>query len=150
MAVAASISSLGFCPSMKARAAFIAIGQMPAARQARRGGELTSEAVTKSLDWVPKAFFSRAHQIFPLRAGGYGRALLACNRRSRTRTGLSGSCGAGVIRKAVLRQLAEKGRSSKEIAALSGHKTLKEIERYTEKADQGRMVIAAIGCLPGH
>jgi integrase len=52
------------------------------------------------------------------------------------------------IRKAVLRQLAEKGRSSKEIAALSGHKTLKEIERYTEQADQGRMVVAAIGCLP--
>ena len=32
--------------------------------------------------------------------------------------------------------------------ALSGHKTLREIERYTEKADQGRMVIAAVGCLP--
>ncbi len=62
--------------------------------------------------------------------------------------GLPERCVPHGIRKAVLPQLAEKGRSSKEIAALSGHKTLKEIERYTEKADQGRMVIAAIGCLP--
>jgi integrase len=65
-----------------------------------------------------------------------------------SKAGLPDRCVPHGVRKAVLRQLAEKGRSSKEIAALSGHKTLKEIERYTEKADQGLMVIAAIGCLP--
>lgn len=52
------------------------------------------------------------------------------------------------IRKAVLRTLAELDVSSKGIASLSGHKTLKEIERYTEAADQGRMAITAIAALP--
>ncbi len=61
--------------------------------------------------------------------------------------GLAEGCVPHGIRKGVLRQLAESGKSTKEIAALSGHKTLKEIERYTEAADQGRMVIAAINSL---
>jgi integrase len=52
------------------------------------------------------------------------------------------------IRKAVMRQLAEGGTSSKHIAALSGHKTLKEIERYTEAANQGSMARAVIDAMP--
>ena len=35
-----------------------------------------------------------------------------------------------------MRRLAEYGSSSKEIASMSGHRTLREIERYTAKADQ--------------
>lgn len=62
--------------------------------------------------------------------------------------GLPPECVTHGIRKAVLRQLAERGVSTKVIQSLSGHKTLKEIERYTEKADQGRMVVAAIAALP--
>jgi hypothetical protein len=34
------------------------------------------------------------------------------------------------------RRLAEGGATSKEIASVSGHKSLKEVERYTAKADQ--------------
>jgi hypothetical protein len=32
--------------------------------------------------------------------------------------------------------------------AISGHKTLAEIERYTQRADQRRLAQAAIGALP--
>ncbi len=62
--------------------------------------------------------------------------------------GLPRKCVTHGIRKAVLRQLAERNMGSKVIASISGHKTLKEIEHYTEKADQGRMVLAAIAALP--
>jgi hypothetical protein len=39
----------------------------------------------------------------------------------------------------IMRRLAESGSSTKEIAAISGHRTLKEIERYTAAADQVRL-----------
>jgi hypothetical protein len=42
------------------------------------------------------------------------------------------------------RRLAEGRAAAKEIASLSGHKTLKEIERYTDKADQRRLSQAAM------
>jgi hypothetical protein len=40
--------------------------------------------------------------------------------------------------------MAEAGKSSKQIAAMSGHKSLKEIERYTDKADQAKLAEAAM------
>jgi integrase len=52
------------------------------------------------------------------------------------------------LRKALMRRLADLGAGSKEIAAVSGHKTLKEIERYTEGADQAHLARAAIARLP--
>jgi hypothetical protein len=48
-----------------------------------------------------------------------------------------------------MRRLAEHSASTKEIAAVSGHATLKEVERYTKKADQARLSKAAIAGLPG-
>jgi integrase len=53
--------------------------------------------------------------------------------------GLPGKCNSHGLRKAALRRLAEAGRTEKQIAAVSGHRTLKEIERYTKAADQRRM-----------
>jgi hypothetical protein len=38
--------------------------------------------------------------------------------------------------------------TTKEIAAVSGHRSLSEIERYTSRADQGRLATAAIAKLP--
>ena len=38
-----------------------------------------------------------------------------------------------------MRRLAEHGATEKQIAAVSGHKTLREIERYTAAADQKRL-----------
>ena len=57
-------------------------------------------------------------------------------------------CVAHGLRKAALRRLAEHGATSKEMQAISGHRTLAEIERYTRQADQRRLASAAIGTLP--
>jgi integrase len=48
------------------------------------------------------------------------------------------------LRKAALTRLADAGASAHEIAAISGHRTLKEIERYTKAADQARLAKAAM------
>ena len=48
------------------------------------------------------------------------------------------------LRKAAARRLAEAGCTPHEIAAVTGHQTLKEVERYTKAADQARLATAAI------
>ena len=55
---------------------------------------------------------------------------------------LPAKCVAHGLRKAKMRRLAEDGATEKEIAAWSGHKTLREIERYTKAADQKRLAKA--------
>src|SRR5262249_55236735 len=49
------------------------------------------------------------------------------------------ACSAHGLRKAACRRLAEAGCSANEIAAISGHATLREIERYTKAAEQARL-----------
>jgi integrase len=53
--------------------------------------------------------------------------------------GLPAACVPHGLRKAACRRLAEAGCSANEIAAISGHASLKEVERYTKAADQARM-----------
>jgi integrase len=62
--------------------------------------------------------------------------------------GLPERCVAHGLRKAALRRLAEKGATTKQIAAVSGHRSLKEIERYTERAEQAGLADKAIAKLP--
>ena len=62
--------------------------------------------------------------------------------------GLPTRCVAHGLRKAALRRLAEHGGTTKEIAAISGHKSLSEIERYTARAEQARLARAAVAKLP--
>jgi integrase len=64
------------------------------------------------------------------------------------RAGLPPRCVAHGLRKAALRRLAEHGSTTKEIAAISGHRTLSEIQRYTERADQARLAQSAVSRLP--
>jgi integrase len=61
--------------------------------------------------------------------------------------GLPPRCVAHGLRKAALRRLAERGGTTKEIAAVSGHRSLSEIERYTARADQARLADSAISKL---
>jgi integrase len=68
--------------------------------------------------------------------------------RATKAAGLSVDCVAHGLRKAALRRLAEYGATSREMQAVSGHKTLAEIERYTRQADQQRLAKAAIRTLP--
>src|SRR6516165_11101054 len=62
--------------------------------------------------------------------------------------GLPPRCKAHGLRKAALRRLAEHGSTTKEIAAVSGHRSLSEIERYTSRADQARLATSAVAKLP--
>jgi integrase len=57
-------------------------------------------------------------------------------------------CVSHGLRKAMMRRLAESDATEKQIAGISGHKTLKEIERYTKAADQKKLARAAINKLP--
>lgn len=58
--------------------------------------------------------------------------------------GLPEACKFHGLRKAGCRRLAEAGCSANEIAAISGHATLHEVERYTKAADQARMARNAL------
>jgi integrase len=53
-------------------------------------------------------------------------------------------CSFHGLRKAACRRLAEAGCSANEIAAISGHASLREVERYTRAADQERMARNAL------
>jgi len=77
-----------------------------------------------------------------------GSALTLLVHRAAKQAGLTKRCKVHGLRKAASRRLAEHGATAKEIAATTGQKTLREIERYTEAADQERLSTTAIGKLP--
>jgi integrase/recombinase XerD len=58
--------------------------------------------------------------------------------------GLPTHCKFHGLRKAALTRLADAGCSVHEIAAISGHKTLSEVERYTKGANQAKLARAAM------
>jgi integrase len=74
--------------------------------------------------------------------------LLRLMKRAAKDAGLPAQCLPHGLRKAQMRRLAEHGASAKQIAAISGHKTLREVERYTAAADQRRLAQSAIAKLP--
>jgi integrase len=53
-------------------------------------------------------------------------------------------CSAHGLRKAAARRLAEAGCTEHEIAAITGHASLREVARYTKAADQQRLARAAM------
>ena len=53
-------------------------------------------------------------------------------------------CSAHGLRKAAARRLAEAGCTAHEIAAITGHASLKEVERYTRAVDQQKLAAAAM------
>jgi integrase len=53
-------------------------------------------------------------------------------------------CSAHGLRKAAARRLAEAGCTAHEIAAITGHASLREVARYTKAADQKRLAAAAM------
>jgi integrase len=67
--------------------------------------------------------------------------------RAARAAGLPPDCVTHGLRKAQITRLAESGASAKEIASVSGHKTLREIERYTAAADQKGLSRAAMARL---
>jgi integrase len=61
--------------------------------------------------------------------------------------GLPKRCSAHGLRKAACRRLAEAGCTAHQIAAISGHASLSEIQRYTKAAEQSRMARAAMATI---
>jgi len=61
------------------------------------------------------------------------------------KAGLPAKCVSHGLRKAAMRRLAEAGKTTKQIAAVSGHKSLREVERYTDAAEQRLLAQDAIG-----
>jgi len=58
--------------------------------------------------------------------------------------GLPKHCSAHGLRKAACRRLAEAGCTAHQIAAISGHASLIEVQRYTKAADQARLAREAM------
>lgn len=59
-------------------------------------------------------------------------------------------CSSHGLRKAAARRLAEAGNNVNHIAAVTGHLSLKEVERYTRAADQQKMADVAVATMPEH
>lgn len=74
-------------------------------------------------------------------------ALTARIKNAAKAAGLPPECKAHGLRKALSRRLAEGGASSKQIASMTGHKSLKEIERYTAAAEQAGLAREAVSKL---
>ena len=58
-------------------------------------------------------------------------------------------CSAHGLRKAAAAKLAELGCTVHEIMAITGHESLKEVERYTKAAEQKRLAKSAMRKLQG-
>ncbi len=56
-----------------------------------------------------------------------------------TEAGLPARCRLHGLKKGGMRRLAEAGNTTHELMAISGHRTLSEVQRYTEDADQKRL-----------
>ena len=76
----------------------------------------------------------------PFSTKGFGQFMSDAIREA----GLPPWCKAHGLRKAAARRLAEAGCSAHEIMAVTGHKTLSEVERYTRAAEQERLNAAAM------
>ena len=79
----------------------------------------------------------------PFSDAGYGNMMAAAI----SAAGLPDRCVLHGLRKAAARRLAEAGCTEKEIAAVTGHTTLKEVARYTRAADQKRPAAGAVAKL---
>jgi integrase len=75
----------------------------------------------------------------PFTAAGLGNAF----REAVNAAGVSKQLALHGLRKAAARRLAEAGCTTHEIAAVTGHKTLGEVERYTREAEKARLARAA-------
>lgn len=84
--------------------------------------------------------FLTTHRGIPFTAAGFTNWFRAmCNE-----AGLPKGTSAHGLRKGACRRLAEAGCSANEIAAISGHISLREVQRYTLAADRGRMARSAM------
>lgn len=70
-------------------------------------------------------------------------------KRMTAKAGLPSECASHGLRKAAARRLAEAGATAHEIAAITGHASLSEVERYTKDANQAKLAGSGMGKLSG-
>jgi integrase len=109
-------------------------------KQKKTGTELlipVGPELQRVLDATPRQNLSFLTTTFgqPFTAAGFG----GWFRERCDDAGLRKECSAHGLRKAACRRLAEAGCSASQIAAISGHKTLREVQRYVEAADKTRL-----------
>lgn len=97
----------------------------------------------KALDAAPadNLTFLVAKGGKPFSPAGFTNWFRECARTA----GLPDNCSPHGLRKAAARRLAEAGCTPHQIAAMTGHKTLKEVTRYTAAASQAQLAKQAIG-----
>lgn len=105
-----------------------------------------SQELRAAIDALPSEHltFLVASNGRPFTAAGFGNAFRDYCRAA----GLPSECAAHGLRKAAARRLAEAGCTAHEIMAITGHKTLREVTRYTEAADRhglAKTAMAKIG-----
>ena len=76
----------------------------------------------------------------PYRVKGFGQMISTAIKGA----GLPSRCKAHGLRKASARRLAESGSTEKQIGAVTGHKSLEEIARYTAAANQEQLARQAM------
>jgi integrase len=113
-------------------------------RQAKTGAEVQipiMPALAAELERVPadRLVFLATSRGVPFTSNGFANSFKDWSRAA----GLDHWSSHGG-RKACARRLAEAGASAMEIAAVTGHSSLREVERYTAAANRGRLADAAM------
>ena len=126
------------------------LGEEITIKQSKTGQEVTipiSPELRAAIDAIPAE-----HMVFlttalgkPFDTASFGNWFRERCREASVRKGLS----LHGLRKAACRRLAEVGCTPHEIMAISGHTTLKEVTRYTNKVDRKQMARAAMKRLRG-
>jgi integrase len=95
-----------------------------------------------ALDAVPKSnlTFLLTANGKPFAPAGFGNWFREVCREAR----VPDHCVAHGLRKAAARKLAEAGCTAHEIMSVTGHKTLREVTRYTEAADRAGLAATAM------
>jgi len=84
----------------------------------------------------------KAHLTYIVTAHGRSRSKYGLGNdfaRWATEAGLPARCRMHGLKKGGMRRLAEHGNTTHELMAISGHRTLSEVQRYTEDADRKRL-----------
>ena len=98
---------------------------------------LMSPELQAACDAMPKA-----HLTYVVTAYGKPRSKYGLGNdfaKWATAAGLPSRCRLHGLKKGGMRRLAESGNTTHELMAISGHRTLSEVQRYTEDADRKRL-----------
>src|SRR6516165_3804380 len=89
----------------------------------------------------------KAHLTYIVTAYGKPRAKYGLGNdfaRWATEAGLPARCRMHGLKKGGMRRLAEHGNTTHELMAISGHRTLSEVQRYTDDADRTRLATSGM------